>query len=151
MVIEQLRARQSGLCWLCDKPLNFDDPKHRKYRTKEHHLPVSKGGGNEIGNLRLCCGGCNKALKDHSPEKKDQIRSKLRANRERVALANKARQSVPPAKASQGKPKIATVPTPQSVRPASPELSWRRAALVAGGVACLATGFAAGLLVGIAV
>lgn len=46
--------RSGNLCYLCGKILSLDTA------TVDHFIPISKGGTNEIENLRLACKECNK-------------------------------------------------------------------------------------------
>lgn len=54
--IEQLIERSDGRCWYCGKlfgPDRDDRP------TKEHKLPLSRGGPDTLDNLVAACRGCN--------------------------------------------------------------------------------------------
>lgn len=57
--VEKLIQRDGMLCHYCGCKLNFIDPTDRKYRTVDHKYPRSKGGHSNLGNLVLCCHGCN--------------------------------------------------------------------------------------------
>lgn len=69
-----LRARDGDNCWRCNRPMNFNDPNCRRAATIEHVTPRSKGGTDDLGNLRLCHVGCNRHLADHEPEQKERMR-----------------------------------------------------------------------------
>lgn len=69
-----VRARDGDACWRCNRPMHFDNPAHRKAATIEHVLPRSKGGDDDLANLRLCHVGCNRHLADHAPEQKERMR-----------------------------------------------------------------------------
>jgi hypothetical protein len=46
------------VCAYCEDPLTDDT------RTLDHYIPVSLGGRNVLGNLRLCCRQCNARKKN---------------------------------------------------------------------------------------
>lgn len=45
--------RDGGKCALCGRPLVFEEA------TLDHIVPISRGGANEIDNLRITCSSCN--------------------------------------------------------------------------------------------
>ena len=49
--IESIRKAQGNRCYICHKELS-------KYHI-DHFIPLSKGGTNDAGNLRLACPECN--------------------------------------------------------------------------------------------
>lgn len=51
----KLKLTLPDKCWYCGKG---------KPSTIDHVKPISKGGGNEIDNLVLCCKSCNSTKKD---------------------------------------------------------------------------------------
>ena len=52
-VKNQLFMAQKGRCFYCGRT-------HRvRYLEIDHKYPISRGGGNEIGNLQLLCTPCN--------------------------------------------------------------------------------------------
>lgn len=57
--LETLKRTQKG-CWWCGKPI-----------TDQHHIdhvvPLSRGGSNDISNLRVTCPPCNARKKDKLP------------------------------------------------------------------------------------
>lgn len=70
-----IRARDGDRCWRCNHPMRFDGlPNQGKAATIEHVLPLSKGGGWELENLRLCHVGCNRHLGDRAPAQKERMR-----------------------------------------------------------------------------
>lgn len=70
-----LRARDGDLCWRCNRPMRFEGPPNcGRAATIEHYLPRSKGGGDELDNLRLCHVGCNRHLANHEPAQKERMR-----------------------------------------------------------------------------
>ncbi len=54
--------RDDGICFFCDKELQF------KQISLDHYLPKSKGGPDEIYNLVCSCKRCNKYKKSTVPE-----------------------------------------------------------------------------------
>jgi 5-methylcytosine-specific restriction endonuclease McrA len=78
---KQVRARDGDNCWRCGHPMRFGGlPNVGKAATIEHVVPVSKGGGWALENLRLCQVGCNRHLKDHKPQQKERMRINLPAS-----------------------------------------------------------------------
>ena len=72
-----IRQRDGDDCWRCKRPMHFDLPRgHERAPTIEHLTPKSKGGTNELGNLRLCHGRCNWAMGDSTLEVKERMRRK---------------------------------------------------------------------------
>lgn len=55
-------ARQGGLCWWCDMPLDEDGPEPI---TAEHLRPRNTGGGNGRENIRAAHFGCNRNRGSH--------------------------------------------------------------------------------------
>lgn len=61
-----LRERDGPLCFWCRcDPLEDWE--------LDHHVPVSKGGGNEFANLRLLCASCNHRKYNMMPEVFEKI------------------------------------------------------------------------------
>src|SRR5690606_29241704 len=56
---ELLRKLYGDNCWLCGKPMKFDNPRRITGATLDHVLPRSRGGRNGIENLRLAHKCCN--------------------------------------------------------------------------------------------
>lgn len=61
--IDRVAERYGTTCWICKTPINMKlqgtrDPLRP---TLEHKLPVSRGGTNDPGNLRLTHSACNNA------------------------------------------------------------------------------------------
>lgn len=70
-----IRARDGDDCWRCHRPMRFEGPPNcGKAATIEHITPRSKGGTDDLDNLRLCHVGCNRHLADHPPEQKERMR-----------------------------------------------------------------------------
>lgn len=61
--VTRLMARDVGNCAICGSQLNrkLRDHDHPLYVTFDHIVPRSRGGGNELGNLRLAHSSCNSA------------------------------------------------------------------------------------------
>ena len=58
--IRELFSRDKGVCWLCNKKVNLGLPaRHPKSATRDHVIPVCKGGGESLDNLALAHFGCN--------------------------------------------------------------------------------------------
>lgn len=51
-------AKHNGTCAICGRPVKF------KKMTVDHIVPLSKGGTNEMSNLRLACCSCNRIKSD---------------------------------------------------------------------------------------
>jgi hypothetical protein len=58
--IQHLRARDGGICHLCDKPVS------RSVATRDHIIPASKGGSDSADNIALAHRNCNMARGDLS-------------------------------------------------------------------------------------
>jgi 5-methylcytosine-specific restriction endonuclease McrA len=64
-MVDRLRARDGGLCWLCQCPINFKaESNSDRAPTMEHLIPKCREGSNTIENLVLCHPACNKLLAD---------------------------------------------------------------------------------------
>jgi 5-methylcytosine-specific restriction endonuclease McrA len=64
--------RYGRACSYCRVPLSF------KSATIDHVVPRSRGGSNDIGNLRPACGVCNALKADLSPCEFQETASILR-------------------------------------------------------------------------
>jgi 5-methylcytosine-specific restriction endonuclease McrA len=85
-----LRQRDGDNCWRCRHPMRFDlPPGHAQAATIEHLDPKSKGGTNELENLRLCHGRCNWMMGDATAEVKERMRLRDEAG---AATARKSRK-----------------------------------------------------------
>ncbi len=71
--LKRLFIRDNGVCYLCGCKCDWTDWKIAKsghkypgdrYPTIEHVIPVSKGGTDSWGNVRLACAKCNQAKSD---------------------------------------------------------------------------------------
>lgn len=59
-----LYKRCNGICPECGRKMLLNNPKAiNSYMTVDHIVPRSKGGTNNIGNLRPLCRACNMARK----------------------------------------------------------------------------------------
>lgn len=57
---EALVARDGPSCWLCGKVVNLEIRWNSAWAPSlDHVVPRSKGGGNELKNLRLAHQSCN--------------------------------------------------------------------------------------------
>ncbi len=58
--IKQLIRKYGGKCVLCGEQVNLvhDDPRQA---TRDHIIPLSKGGRDTFDNLQLACSQCNQA------------------------------------------------------------------------------------------
>lgn len=62
--------RDKGCCWICGRAVPFEE------MTLDHVVPKSKGGKNDVGNLRAAHGPCNneRGNGDPRPAKKHNKR-----------------------------------------------------------------------------
>jgi len=56
--LHKLLDKYGNKCYLCGKNLRKKHGK-KNSRTIDHVKPISKGGNNDLDNLRLCCFSCN--------------------------------------------------------------------------------------------
>lgn len=67
ITLEALYRRDSGVCYLCGKPCDWNDrdAEHnicgKNYPSIDHLIPVSRGGKHSWDNVRLAHCGCNSA------------------------------------------------------------------------------------------
>lgn len=57
--VDALRKLQNGECAICGQ---------EKKLTKDHIIPLSKGGSDWINNIQLVCQSCNSSKRDKTPE-----------------------------------------------------------------------------------
>lgn len=69
----ELMLRDGRRCFYCDVELT-----EGRQPTVEHLLPKSKGGGDDLANLALACGPCNKAVADRPIVQKVRFRDERR-------------------------------------------------------------------------
>lgn len=76
ITLPKLYKRDGGICWICGCQCDWSDKRISKsgheypgdtYPTKDHVIPVSKGGEESWHNVRLACWKCN------CPEKGDKL------------------------------------------------------------------------------
>jgi len=84
-LVERLRKRDGGRCWLCDRPIDFKaEPNSARAPSLEHLIPQSREGPDTLDNLALCHPPCNRELGDLS------LREKIKMREERKEEAWKA-------------------------------------------------------------
>lgn len=68
ITLPRLFKRDSGKCWICGCQCDWDDKRTNKsgqeypgdtYPTKDHVIPISRGGAESWDNVRLACWKCN--------------------------------------------------------------------------------------------
>lgn len=63
--VEQLIERDGFMCYLCQEPIDMKVPRtSRRGATVDHVIPLSRGGSDEIDNLRLAHWICNNKKSD---------------------------------------------------------------------------------------
>lgn len=62
---DQIRARDGDRCRYCGRLVRWADKKGDIGGTYDHVLPY---GGNAVGNLVVCCRGCNSRKRNRTPE-----------------------------------------------------------------------------------
>lgn len=60
-LIRDLADAQGGRCVYCGRLMTFDDPRSRLYATREHKIPVHRGGREARDNYAASCRQCNNA------------------------------------------------------------------------------------------
>ena len=79
--VKILRGRDGDNCARCRRPLRFDLPAgHDQGAAIERVVPALAGGGEELGNLRLCHARCYSSGVDHTGEVAERIRRKNEAS-----------------------------------------------------------------------
>ena len=76
-----LYGKQRGVCPGCDLPLPWT------VFTFDHMTPQDKGGSDELDNLQLLCNRCNNTKGTGTME---QLKARLRKNREALGMADSA-------------------------------------------------------------
>ena len=77
--VDQLRARDGDLCWLCNERMDFAaTPNSAKAWSVEHLIAKSHGGPETLHNLALCHPGCNRMLGDRPLVDKIRLRERRR-------------------------------------------------------------------------
>lgn len=72
--LRDLYERDGGICQICGKPTDWDDYKRKpdgsffyirgNYPTRDHIVPLAKGGTHTWDNVQLACRDCNSAKSD---------------------------------------------------------------------------------------
>lgn len=57
---------QHKRCFYCNASISLKTYK-KNYATRDHFIPLSKGGANDIGNIVLCCKKCNTEKSSQMP------------------------------------------------------------------------------------
>lgn len=66
---QRIYDRDSLTCYLCDSQLDrLIETNHPKAPTIDHVIPRSKGGTDDLTNLRTCCRECNILKADSMPD-----------------------------------------------------------------------------------
>jgi 5-methylcytosine-specific restriction endonuclease McrA len=74
-LVDALRKRDGGRCWLCDRPIDFKaEPNSARAPSLEHLIPQCREGPDTPDNLVLCHPPCNRELGDHPLVKKIKMR-----------------------------------------------------------------------------
>ena len=73
LTLDELYARDAGFCHLCRLPVP------REQATKDHRVPLAKGGARDESNEALAHRRCNSAKGARGPRKKGLRRTRLRA------------------------------------------------------------------------
>ena len=90
---DQLRARDGGLCWLCQTPMDFSAvPNSERAPSLEHLIPQCRDGPNTMDNLVLCHPPCNRLLGDMPLVDKIRLREERREARWKSAMRRRIAQ-----------------------------------------------------------
>lgn len=77
--LDRLCARDGDLCWLCQKPMDFQaKPNSHAAWSIEHLIAKSLGGPDIPDNLVLCHPRCNRILNDRPLTQKIKLRERWR-------------------------------------------------------------------------
>jgi len=60
----QVLERDGRTCWICDAQ-TVSTMNHPRAASLDHVIPLARGGGNELDNLRIACRACNTERADH--------------------------------------------------------------------------------------
>jgi hypothetical protein len=82
MASRRLLEQQGWLCWLCDLPMSPEDA------SRDHIIPLSKGGANRENNIRLAHIRCN-TIRGNIPAEisREYVQAKLRGVRKAAPKA----------------------------------------------------------------
>lgn len=65
ITLDALYMKDSGICRICSRPINFDcDPNSDFYPSIDHIKPIAKGGLHRWDNVQLACRICNSLKRD---------------------------------------------------------------------------------------
>lgn len=76
----QVLVDQGFMCFWCGK--NLRDKRGILRATKDHLLPLARGGNHNIGNIAAACRACNSSKGDRTAE---EFRAHLKAKGQRIA------------------------------------------------------------------
>jgi 5-methylcytosine-specific restriction endonuclease McrA len=68
VVVKRLIRRQGGGCFWCKAPLPFDRLPYLDGAQLDHYMPLSRGGGHTMTNLRAVCPPCNMKKASKHPD-----------------------------------------------------------------------------------
>jgi 5-methylcytosine-specific restriction endonuclease McrA len=86
-LVEVLRKRDGGRCWLCDRPIDFkSEPNSARAPSLEHLIPQSREGPDTPDNLVLCHPPCNRELGDLPLVEKIKMREKRKEEAWKAAM-----------------------------------------------------------------
>ncbi len=93
--IEVLIERDKGICQLCKKPVRLDVPyTHPLAPTRDHIIPINKGGEHSYANCQLACRDCN-TIKNDRLEVNLIDKTKQKRKSSSSTVANKRRNRQP--------------------------------------------------------
>lgn len=59
-LVHRLLSAQGGKCFYCPRRISFDrSPRHSRFASKDHFIPLSRGGSAGMSNVVLSCRRCN--------------------------------------------------------------------------------------------
>lgn len=72
ITLEKIYARDNGICWICGGKCDWDDYQMRegvkicgkRYPSKDHVIPLARGGMHQWENVRLAHWWCNSVVKN---------------------------------------------------------------------------------------
>lgn len=139
--LDELRARDGDVCWLCAGRLDFSAvPNSGKAPTREHLVAVSRGGPDTLDNLVLCHPGCNKQLGNRPLADKLKMREKKVVARERQRFKSVG-TTLPTA------PAVSRLVASESSSHQTLLSRWRMIAIATMTLAAFATGLAVGVII----
>jgi len=69
LTLDNLKTRDRSTCQYCAR--TTEELGEREYWTKDHVMPISRGGENRWENVVLSCNTCNNKKADRTPEEAD--------------------------------------------------------------------------------